>query len=542
MVDVDVLIRGARVVDGTGNPWRYGDVALRGDRIAAIAPAGSIPVEQAREVVDASGSIVCPGFIDIQSHSIVPLMMDGRCLSKITQGVTTEIMGEVWTPAPFGGLIDDPFAERLAVERLPEWEAAARGWTRFGHWLDAMVTRGVSPNVGSFLPGGTLRRYAMGMSMAAPSADELATMRRVVADAMADGAFGVSYALIYPPESYASTAEIIEVCAEVARHQGLYITHIRSEGARLLEALDEAIEVGRQANLPVEIYHLKAAGRPNWSLMPAAIERINAARAAGIDVTADMYPYPASGTGLTVLLPGWVAEGGNLYDRLRDPAVRARIRAELEAPADADGAPAVRRNPAEVMPLGFLLPEHRGYSGRRLDDIAAERGQHWIDAVLDLLAAERQRISTIYFSMSEDNLALQLRQPWIKVSSDAGGIDPEQVADRGPTHPRAYGTFTRVLGKYARDEGILSIEDAVRKMSGAVAARLGLAERGLLHPGYFADVVVFDPGLVADRATFSDSHRLSTGIEQVWVNGTRVVEGGLHTGALPGRVARGRAG
>lgn len=538
MAEADVLIQGARVIDGTGNPWRYGDVALQGDRIAAIAPPGSIAAENCGEVVDATGMVVCPGFIDIQSHSILPLMADGRCLSKITQGITTEIMGEVWTPAPFGGRIEDPFAERLAVERLPEWEEAARGWTRFGQWLEAMVTRGVTPNVGSFLPGGTLRRYAMGTSMEAPNADELATMRRVVAESMADGAFGVSYALIYPPESYADTDEIVAICAEVARNHGLYITHLRSEGARLLEALDEAFDIGRRAGLPVEIYHLKAAGRPNWETMPLAIERINAARAAGIDVTADMYPYAASGTGLTVLLPGWVAAGGNLYDRLRDPAIRARIRAELEPSSDPAGAPAVRRDPGEVMPVGFTLPEHRGYSGRRLDDIAAERGQDWIETVLDLLATERQRIATIYFSMSEENLRLQLRQPWIKVSTDAGGVDPELVADRGPIHPRAYGTNPRVLGQYARDEGVLPLEDAVRKMSGAVAARLNLTGRGLLEPGYAADVVIFDPERVADRATFTDSHRLSTGIEQVWVNGTRVVAAGRHTGALPGRVVR----
>lgn len=542
MTDVDVLIRGARVIDGSGNPWRYGDVALAGDRITAIAPAGSIAAENAREIVDASSLIVCPGFIHIQSHSIVPLMADGRCLSKITQGVTTEIMGEVWTPAPFGGRIEHPFAERLSPERLPEWEDAARGWTRFGQWLDAMATRGVTPNIGSFLAGGTLRRFAMGAAMARPSAGEAAVMRRVVAEAMADGAFGVSYALIYPPESYAETAEIVNVCEVVARAHGLYITHLRSEGAGLLEALDEAIDIGRRANLPIEIYHLKAAGRPNWSKMSHAIARIDEARAAGVDITADMYPYVASGTGLTVLLPAWVAADGKLYDRLNEAASRSRIRAELAAGTSPAGAAAVRRDPAEVMPVGFLKPEHQHYIGRRLDDIAAERGQDWIDTVLDLLAAERQRIATFYFSMSEENLATQLGQPWIKISTDAGGVDPAYAASKGPLHPRAYGAYTRVLGKYVRDEAVLPLEDAIRKMSGAVADRLGLTDRGQLQPGNFADVVIFDPATVSDRATFTDSHRLSTGILHVWVNGTRVVDDGVHTGATPGRVVRGRAG
>src|SRR5690349_4307355 len=317
MGGVEVLIRGARVVDGTGNPWFYGDVALAGDRVLDVAPAGSIPVEGVREVVDATGLVVCPGFIDIQSHSIVPLMIDGRCLSKITQGVTTEIMGEAWTPAPFGGRIAAPFSANLFGERLEEWQRRARGWSRFRDWLDAMAEHGVSPNIGSFLGGGTLRSYAKGMEMGPADASELATMRRVMDEAMADGAFGVAYALIYPPDTYAGTDELVEVCKVVARHGGVYITHIRSEADALLEGLDEAIAIGRRAGVAVEIYHLKAAGRRNWDKGPAAIARIEAARAAGLDVTADMYPYVAGGTGLSSVLPPWLAEGGRFFDNLR---------------------------------------------------------------------------------------------------------------------------------------------------------------------------------------------------------------------------------
>lgn len=536
--NVDVLIRGARVVDGTGNPWIYGDVLISGDRVLGVAPAGSVALENAREVVEADGMVVCPGFIDIQSHSIVPLMTDGRCLSKITQGVTTEIMGEVWTPAPFGGRIAEPDDSMLG--RMPqEWQMQAREWSRFRDWLEAFISSGVSPNVGSFLGGGTLRRYAKAMEMTPASPDELATMRRVMAEAMEDGAFGISYALIYPPESYADTDEIVEVAKVAGRYGGVYITHLRSEGDRFQEAVEEAIEIGQRGGLPVELYHLKATSEHNWHKMALVIRRIEEARASGIDIAADMYPYVASGTGLTATLPGWVAADGKLYENLRDPEKRARIRQELTLPPGASGAPALRRNPTDIMPIGFRKPEHQEYVGQKLLAIAESRGQDWIETVLDLLVAEGQSISTIYFSMSKENIKLQLQQPWVKVSTDAGGIDPAWAKGRGPVHPRAYGTFPRVLGKYSRDEGVLPLEDAVRKMTSAVADRLGLRDRGLLRAGCFADVVIFDPATVIDRATFADPHQLSVGVRDVWVNGARVLRDGEHTGAKPGRIVSG---
>jgi N-acyl-D-amino-acid deacylase len=535
---IDILIRGAKVVDGTGNPWFYGDIAIRGDRILEVAPPGRIPAEAAREVVDAAGLVVCPGFIDVLSHSHIPLMHDPRDLSKITQGVTTEIMGEGWTPAPAGGRIKDIFLDLPQKQRtlIGDWPERAKGWTRFRAWLEAMVERGVSPNIGSFLGGGTLREYAKGLEMGAPTPGELETMRRVLAAAMEDGALGVAYALIYPPDSYTSTQELVEVAKVAGQYGGIYVTHMRSEGEHLLEAIDEAVEIGQRAQLPVEIYHLKASGKQNWHKMPGAIARIQAARDAGVDVTADMYPYAASGTGLDSVLPPWIAEGGTYFETLADPSVQERIRAEVLAPSGAWEALAHDIGPEGVMPVGFEQPENLQYAGKRLSEIAAIRGQHWLDAAIDLLLAERQRIFTVYFSMDEANVALGLQQPWVKISTDAGGIDPSWAKDLGPTHPRAYGTYPRVLAKYVREEGLLALEDAIRKMSGAVAARLGLRDRGLLLPGCYADVVLFDAGTIADRATFADAHQLSTGIRDVWVNGTRVVRDGQHTGATPGQL------
>jgi len=536
---IDTLIRGARVVDGTGNPWFRGDVMISGDRILDVLPAGSVSTGRAGEVVEASGMVVSPGFIDILSHSIRPLMRDPRCLSKVTQGVTTEIMGEAWTPAPFGGRIEDPLRPDPVVDAVPEWRERARGWRRFGDWLDAMATSGVTPNVASFLGGGTVREYAKAMDMGPPDADELEVMRTVVKEAMLDGALGVSYALIYPPEAYARTEELVEVCRVVAGHGGIYATHMRSESDRLLDGIGEAVEIGRRASVPVEIYHLKASGRPNWPRMAGAIKTIAEARASGQDVTADIYPYVAGGTGLTSVLPPWVAAGGKLFDNLQDPAIRARVREEVRWPSGDWEPMGNLAGPEGVMPIGFQKPENREYNGRRLSEIAAARGQDWLDAAMDLLMSERQRVGTVYFVISEENVVEQLRQPWVTIGTDAGGLDPAWAAELGPTHPRAYGSYPRILGRYVREQGVIELEDAVRKMSSAVAVRLGLKNRGLLRHGYYADVVIFDPVQIRDLATFEDPHHLSEGVRDVWINGMRALDGGRHTGSAPGRVLRG---
>ena len=536
MPESSTLIRNVRIVDGTGNPWQYGDLLLTGDRIEAVAPPGAIPSANVAEVVDATALVACPGFIDIQSHSILSLMIDGRCLSKITQGVTTEIMGEAWTPAPVAGRHTDPMDNSiLPMPISEEWQEKIRGWTRFGDWLQTVADAGVSPNIGSFLGGGTLRHVGKGMEMGRPSAGELELMRRTMAEAMEDGAFGVSYALIYPPDSYTDTDELIEICKVVSRYNGIYITHMRSEGAQLFAGLEEALTIGRRADLPVEIYHLKASGAANWHKMPSTIARIEEARAHGLDVTADMYPYAASGTGLSSLLPTWTAADGNFFENLEDQDVRTRIRKEMLDDPASNGQPSTHGGASGVLPVGFYKEENQPYIGKNLAQIAAERDQDWLDCTIDLLRSEGQRIGTIFLSISEDNLRTQLPLPWIKFSTDAAGVDPAWAAELGPTHPRAYGTYPRVLGHYVRDLRLLTFEDAVHKMTGAVADRLGLRQRGHLRTGFYADVVLFDPRTISDRATFADSHQLSVGVQDVWVNGERVLRNGEHTGAVPGR-------
>lgn len=539
--DIGILITGARIYDGTGNPWFYGDVAISGGRIAEIAPPGSIGSSLAKELVRGEGLALCPGFIDILSHSIIPLMIDGRCLSKIAQGVTTEIMGEASTPAPFGGRNTEPMTSSAFADRLQGWPERIATWRRFRDWLEYMEQRGVSPNIGSFLGGGTLRQYVKGLDNARATPDELERMKSVAREAMRDGAFGVSYALIYPPDAYADTAEIIEICREVATLGGVYITHLRSEGDGLLDALDEAIEIGRSGALPVEIYHLKASGVRNWDKMPEAIEHINLARESGVDITADMYPYAASGTGLSAMLPPWAAAGAGLYENLRNPEWRARITDELRRPAGDWEAMGSDDQISGVMPVGFEKPENQQYIGKRLNEIAEMRREHWIDTVINLLLSEGQRISTIYFRMSENNLTREIQQPWMKISTDAGGLDPEWAKPAGPIHPRAYGSYPRVLRKYVREEKVISLEDAIRKMTFSVASRLGIRDRGLVQTGCMADLVLFDPASVSDNATFEDPHQLSSGIHGVWVNGVRVWNEGEHAGAMPGRALWGAA-
>ncbi|MFN8592496.1 MAG: D-aminoacylase [Thermomicrobiales bacterium] len=538
-----VVISGARIVDGTGNPWFYGDLVTSGDSILDIAPPGFGTTTIAFERIDASGLVLCPGFIDIQSHSILPFLDDRRSLSKITQGVTTEIMGEAWTPSPFGGRISEPFPERSTLSEADHarWNALGRTWTRFGDWLRWLVGAGVSVNVGSFIGGSTVREWGKGLALGDATAQELDAMREMLAAAMADGAFGLATALIYPPGCYAGTDELIGLCEIVAAYRGVHITHLRSEEARLLEGLEEAITIAARTGVATEIYHLKAAGALNWDKMPQVIARIEDARDAGIDITANMYPYTAAGTGLVSCLPPWAEADGKLWDNLRDPETRARIRQAMLAPAADWENLGASAGPDGVILAGLQRPEHRQYLGRTLAQVAAQRGEHWTDTALDLLAAEGHNIFCFYRMMSEENLRWQMRQPWVTFATDAGGVDPAGMGASGLLHPRAFGTYPRILGRFVREEGILPLEDAVRRMSSAVASRLGLRDRGLLRPGQKADLVLFDPAVVSDRATLDNPHQLSVGIRDVWVNGERVLRDGVHTGATPGRWLRGPA-
>jgi dihydroorotase/N-acyl-D-amino-acid deacylase len=533
----DVVITGGRVVDGTGDAWFYGDVALAGGRVARVAPAGVLAGAPARERVDARGMVVAPGFIDIQAQSYGPLLTgDSRVVSMITQGVTTMILGEGTTPAPVNahvlGLAD--FAGDTTFLRAIRPFAGPRG---FGAWLDAMHAHRTAVNVGSFLGAATVRAYAKGEAEGAATAAALDTMRRVVRDAMRDGAFGVASALIYPPGSYASTEELIEEAKAMAPFGGVYITHMRSEGDRLLEAVDEAIRIGREGGVPVEIYHLKAAGVRNWPKAAQVVAKIDSARAAGQDVAADQYPYVAGANNLSSCIPPWAHADGKLLERLTDAATRARIHAEMLADRNDWESLCTMATPAGVEVVGFKTAALKKYEGMRLPDIAQSMGKDWADALIDLTVAERNQLGQVIFVASDSNVAMQIRQPWMKFGTDAEAYDPDSA--KGSTHPRAYGTYPRILGKYVRQEHVLTLEDAVRKMSGAVAARLSIPDRGLLKEGMRADVVVFDPNTIIDRATYEKPHQLSVGVRDVFVNGIAVVRGAKVTGEKPGQILRG---
>ncbi len=531
----DLILTGGRIVDGTGSAWFHGDLAIRGDRIARIAPPGVLAAAPARERLDVRGLVVAPGFVDIQSHSRDSFLTgDGRVLSKVTQGITTEILGEGATNAP-------------ANEKTLAWERSGAPRPREAHdfsgphgfdrWLRAMERHGNSANFGSFLGATTVRMYVKGMEQGAPSEAEVETMRALVREAMEDGAFGIASALIYPPGEYATTRELAEMARSMAPFGGVYITHMRSEADRLLEAIDEALEIGRLGGVPVEIYHLKAGGRRNWPKMAQAIARIERARLAGQDVSANMYSYVAGGTGLSACMPPWAAAGGKLSENLASPEARARMRAEMSGDQTAWENLCGLATPEGVLIVGLRSEENKRWVGKRLSEIAAAMGKDWIEAAMDLVLSDRSRVGTVFFMMSEDNVRLQLRQPWIKFGTDAGGLDPETARDLA--HPRAYGNFPRILGKYVREEKVMPLEEAVRKMSSAVTRRLSIADRGLLQEGLYADVVVFDPETIADRATFEQPHQLSVGMKHVFVNGAAVVRDGRHTGATPGRIVRG---
>jgi N-acyl-D-amino-acid deacylase len=528
----DLVLRGGTVYDGRGGEPFVGDVAFRGDRIAAV---GDLSGARARREIDVTDLAVAPGFINMLSWATESLIVDGRGMSDLLQGVTLEVFGEGWSMGPLNEALQEETRRRQGDIRYDVT------WKSLGEYLDFLVERGVSPNVASFVGATTVRAHVLGFADRPPSAEELARMRALVAEAMAEGALGVGSSLIYAPAFYASTDELVALAEEAGRHGGMYISHMRSEGNRLLEAVDELIEIARRAGVPAEIYHLKAAGRDNWGDLEAVIARVEAARAAGLRITADMYTYTAGATGLDAAMPPWVQEGGveAWIERLKDPEIRARVKEEMLTPTDEWENLHLAAGPEQMVLLDFKSPRLRHLQGRTLADVAAERGAHPADVAMDLVIEDGSRVGTAYVLMSEENVRRKIALPWVSFGSDAEAPAAEGVFLRTSTHPRAYGTFARLLGRYVRDEGLVSLAEAIRRLTSQPAGNLGLAGRGLLEPGHFADVAVFDPARIADHATFDDPHRYATGMVHVFVNGEQVVEGGEHTGARPGRVVRG---
>ena len=529
----DVLLRGGRIVDGSGNPWFVSDLAIRGDRIAAI---GSLKDARARRTIDARGLVVAPGFIDMLGQSEFTVLVDPRVPSKITQGITTELTGEGGSVAPQTSFTIEDLLPGLAEYRITV------DWRDYDGYFRRVKGRGSAINFAHLVGATQVRQAVLKSDNRLPDAAELEAMKRHVARAMEAGAFGVSSSLIYPPASFSDTHELVELAKVAARYGGLYASHIRNEADDIIPALKEAQTIGEQAKIPVEVWHLKCAGRKNWGRMKEVVAEIDSARARGVDITADIYPYPASSTGLAASLPPTASEGGvaRLVARLKDPTERERIRKEVENPSG--GWESLFHNvggPDGVLVVGVRTQANKRYQGKRLSEIARLRDKDAIDTMFDLLVEENGSVDCVYFAMSEEDVREAMAAPWVAFNCDNPGVSPEGVLGASNCHPRAYGTFPRVLGRYVRDEKLLKLEDAVRKMTSLPAQRLGLRDRGLLRPGMYADITVFDPEKVIDRATFDAPHQFSEGIVQVFVNGVPVVDQGKITGRLPGRILRG---
>jgi N-acyl-D-amino-acid deacylase len=527
-VAFDVIVRGGDVYDGTGRPPVRGDVGIVGDRIAAI---GNLKGATATTTIDAKGLAVAPGFINMLSHSEVSLIVDGRSLGEIKQGITTQIFGEF----SMGPLNEDMKRRIVANQGEVKFDIQ---WTTLAEYLTWLEKHGISQNVASFIGAQTVREYVIGLADKPPTPDQLEKMRELVQREMEAGALGITTALIYPPAFYAKTEELIELCKVAAKYKGKYSAHMRSEGNQLIEAIQETIRISREAGLPAEIYHLKASGEPNWPKMAQAIALIEDARRKGLKITADMYTYPAGGTGLDASMPPWVFDGGQeaAYKRLQDPATRSKIAAEIRTPTNAwENLYLLAGSPDKMLLLGFKSEALKPLSGKTLAEVARMRGKDPVETIMDLVLEDRSRIGTIYFLMSEENIKKQIRQPWVSFGSDGSSMAPEGVFRKSSAHPRSYGNFARLLGKYVREEKIITVTEAVRRLSGLPAMTLGLDHRGLLKRGMFADVVVFDPATIADRATFEQPHQYSVGVKHVLVNGAHVLKNGEHTGAKPGR-------
>ena len=530
--EYDIVIRHGTLYDGTGAAGTVGDLAIQGDRIAAIGKLGRA---QGRQEIDANGLAVAPGFINMLSHSEESLIEDPRSQSEIRQGVTLEVFGEM-SAGPLNACMKQEWRELQGDIKFDIT------WDTLGQYLAFLEQRGIAPNFASFVGAPTVRDYVMGQVNRAPTPAELDQMKALVRQAMQEGALGVTTALIYAPAAFAGTDELIELSKVAAQYGGIYTAHLRSEGDRLLEALDETIRIAREAKIPVEIYHLKAAGEANWPRMKEALARIDAARREGLQVSADMYTYTAGATGFDAAMPPWVQEGGvkAWIERLKDPAIRTRVIAEMRQPArDWESLYLAAGSAERVLLLGFKSDELKPLTGKTLAEAARQRGTSPEDTIIDLIVADGTRIEVAYFLMSEDNLRLQIAQPWVSFGSDAGSSAPEGVFLKSNPHPRAYGNFARLLGHYVREEHVLSLAEAIRRLTLLPSSNLHLDRRGALRRDYFADIVVFDPATIADHATYDAPRQYATGMKYVLVNGVVVLRDGEHTGALPGRIVRG---
>ena len=531
-INYDILIKNGTIADGSGNATYIGDVGINADTIAAVGVTNATGTKE----IDATGLVVAPGFINMLSWATESLIEDGRSMSDIKQGVTLEVMGEGWSMGPL--------SEKLKQE-MPTTQGDIKydvDWTTLDEYLQSLVKRGVSPNVASFIGATTVRINHIGYEDRAPTDKEMESMKAMVRQAMEEGAMGVGSSLIYAPAFYSSTEELIELCKVAGEYDGMYISHMRSEGNRLLESIDELIRIADEGNVNAEIYHLKMSGKDNWSKYDDVVRKIDSARAAGLEITTDMYSYVAGATGLDASMPPWVQEGG--YDawsaRLQNPDIRKRVLKEMTTPTDEwENLMLAAGTSDNLLLVGFENDSLRHYTGKTLTEVAKIHGKSPEETAMDLVIADGSRVGTVYFLMTEENVKKQVALPYMSFGSDAGSMAPEGVFLNSSTHPRAYGNFARVLGKYVRDEKVISLEEAIRKLTSLPASNLKIKKRGSLTEGYYADLAIFDPEKIQDHATFSEPHQLSTGMVHVFVNGEQVLKDGEHTGATPGKVVRG---
>jgi len=527
--EYDVILRGGAIYDGSGNAPLVGDLAIDADRVAAI---GNLSADRGKMEFDAAGMAVAPGFINMLSWATESLLEDGRSQSDIRQGVTLEVFGEGWSMGP---LNETMRADALRSQGDIKFEVP---WTTLAEYLRHLETRGVSTNVASFIGATTVRIHELGYVDRRPTPAELKRMQQLVRQEMQAGALGVGSSLIYAPAFYADTDELVALCQMTAEYDGLYISHIRSEGNRLLESVDELIEIARRSGVRAEIYHLKAAGEENWPKLDAVIERVEQARASGLQITADMYNYTAGATGLNAAMPPWVQEGGlrRWIERLRDPMIRRRVIREMKTPSDDwENLLLAAGSPDKVLLSGFKNKALKHLTGKTLAEVARQRGTSPEETAINLVIEDDSRVDTVYFLMSEENVRKKIALPWVSFCSDSASLAPEGVFRLSQPHPRAYGSFARLLGKYVRQEKVIPLETAIHKLTALPAANLRIEQRGSLQQGYFADVVVFDPATIIDHATYDEPHQYATGVKHVFVNGTHVLKDGEHTGAKPGR-------